>query len=75
MKKLCLEHQTLGRRAICPNNPANQRLYCRLSDFWCILINLDYRCDDEKRPPKERLVGGLTFAPGPFNVRVLSRYD
>ena len=33
------------------------------------------RCADEKNPPKEDLVGGLTFAPGPFNVRIISRYD
>ena len=30
MKKKCLEHQTLGRRA----NQQTSVLYCRLSDFW-----------------------------------------
>ena len=36
-----MEHQTLGRRVICPSELANQRIiFCRLSDFkskWIIL--------------------------------------
>ena len=34
-----------------------------------------FRCEDEMIPAQMDLVGGLTYGPGPFNVRIRSRID
>ena len=33
-KKQCVEYQMLGQRVICPSEPVNSVLYCRLSEFY-----------------------------------------
>ena len=47
-KKYCMEHQTLGRRVVCPSDPARQRIILKIVGFqvpsWSFILNAKTFC-------------------------------